>query len=190
MSDNGIDGEESTRSTDLRTKHPLLHSWTLWYDSGAPAPGGTWGDNIKEVFSVSTVEDFWRLYNNINRASNIPMGATYNFFKQGIQPKWEDPNNGQGGKWTVIIPKQGNKNSIDTWWLNTMDDEGDNICGAVINLRKNQDKLSIWTKNADDKEKENTMKIGRAFKKVLETQEPVGYSGHKQENARVPKYTA
>lgn len=27
-------------------------------------------------------------------------------------------------------------------------DHGDEICGAVVNVRNRQDKISIWTKNA------------------------------------------
>jgi len=29
-------------------------------------------------------------------------------------------------------------------------DHGDEICGAVVNVRNRQDKISIWTKNASN----------------------------------------
>jgi hypothetical protein len=41
---------------DPETRHPLLHSWTLWYDAplGNKRPEN-WGKNIKEVYTISTV---------------------------------------------------------------------------------------------------------------------------------------
>jgi len=170
---------------DPNISHPLKFGWTLWYDaqlSGGKRPGGTWGDNIKEVFTFSTVEDFWRLYNNLVLPSQLQQGSTYSLFKSGIEPKWEDPANEKGGKWTVIIQKQ--KGVLDRMWLwlmmacigQVLEEEGmENICGAVVNVRRGQDKLCLWTRDAD--QKEATLKIGLAVKKALELPEgfPLGY---------------
>jgi len=173
--DTQLNEGDSKVAFDASVRHPLLHNWTLWYDSGAPVKPGpngvvNWGENIKEVFTVSSVEDFWRLYNNISLPSQLHVGATYNFFKQGIEPKWEDSNNAQGGKWTVIIHKT--EGLADKMWLwlvlacvgEQLEDDNNHICGAVINLRKNQDKLSIWTKDADGKEA--VLKIGKSLKNI------------------------
>ncbi|PRP78962.1 eukaryotic translation initiation factor 4E-2-like [Planoprotostelium fungivorum] len=178
-------------TTDPSKAHALLHSWTLWYDSGAPANNASWGDNIKKVFTVSSVEDFWRLYNNVSLPSQLQTGTTYNFFKQGIEPKWEDPNNDQGGRWTIIVPKT--KGLIDRLWLwlvlacvgEQLEDDQNQICGAVVNVRKNQDKISLWTKDAENEEA--GLKIGKNIKKLLELSEAVCYQGHS--NTRVNKYT-
>jgi len=173
--------KESSNGTQLLTfdpnfSHPLKYGWTLWYDaqlSGGKRPGGTWGDNIKEVFTFSTIEDFWRLYNNIMLPSQLQQGSTYSLFKNGIEPKWEDPENEKGGKWTAIIAKS--KGMLDRMWLWLMlacigqvleDDGSEYICGAVVNLRRGQDKLCLWTKDAEARDA--TIKIGMGFKKVLE----------------------
>jgi len=170
---------------DPNISHPLKYSWTLWYDaqlSGGKRPGGAWGENIKQVFSFSTVEDFWRMYNNLTPPSALQQGSTYSLFKDGIEPKWEDPANEKGGKWTAIIQKQ--KGVLDRLWLwlmlacigQVLEEEGmENICGAVVNVRRGQDKLCVWTRDAD--QKETTIKIGLAVKKALELQEgfPLGY---------------
>jgi len=59
------------------------------------------------------------------------------------------------------------------------------VCGAVINLRKNQDKISIWTKDAESKE--SVLKIGKNLKKVLNLNESVSYQSHT--DAKYNKYT-
>jgi len=176
-------------------RHPLKTPWTLWYDDslgGGKRPQGTWGEQIKEVLTVSTVEDFWRLYNNVAPPSQLPPGCSYNLFRRGVEPKWEDPANAKGGKWTILLQKK--PGLIDKYWLwlilgcigETIDEE-DQICGAVVNIRK-QDKLCLWTRDAENSKA--TLKIGSNIKKILELPEnfPCGYSGHFQEG-RSNKYS-
>ena len=38
------------------------------------------------------------------------------------------------------------------------EDGGENICGAVVNVRRGQDKLCLWTRDAD--QKDVTIRIG------------------------------
>lgn len=43
-------------------KHPLINKWTLWYTK-PPTPGqrgaDAWADNLKEVITFDSVEEFW-----------------------------------------------------------------------------------------------------------------------------------
>jgi hypothetical protein len=58
------------------------------------------------------------LYNNIKAPSQLQPSATYYLFKDGIQPKWEDPKNANGGCWTATVPRTPNANQLlDAWWL-------------------------------------------------------------------------
>jgi translation initiation factor 4E len=47
---------------DFTVKHPLISKWTLWYTK-PPTPGqrgaDAWADNLKEVISFDSVEEFW-----------------------------------------------------------------------------------------------------------------------------------
>jgi translation initiation factor 4E len=182
---------------DPNVKHPLYRGWTLWFDSqltSGKRPGGNdWGANIKEVYSFHSVEDFWRLYNNITLPSQLQIGCSYNLFKEGIEPKWEDPSNAKGGKWTLIIQKT--KGLLDKLWLwlilgciGEMLEGMEDVCGIVVNVRKGQDKLCIWTKDAENQDA--VVKMGLSIKKALELpdQFPVGYQGHFQKNSRLNKY--
>lgn len=43
-------------------KHPLINKWTLWYTK-PPTTGqrgaDAWADNLKEVITFDSVEEFW-----------------------------------------------------------------------------------------------------------------------------------
>jgi hypothetical protein len=61
---------------------------------------------------------FLSLYNNIKAPSQLQPSATYYLFKDGIQPKWEDPKNANGGCWTATLPRAANPGQLlDAWWL-------------------------------------------------------------------------
>jgi translation initiation factor 4E len=174
---------------DPTVKHPLLHSWTLWYDPGSKYSHKKWGENIKEIYTVSSVEDFWRLQNNILHASQLQFGTTYNWFHHGIQPKWEDPSNQNGGKWIITVSRSSTQ--LDRLWLwlllacigEQFDDESKQICGAVLNIRKGgDDRICLWIR--DSTNKESVLKVGHTLKKLLELHDsfPISYYGHNQKN--------
>ncbi|PWA75407.1 eukaryotic translation initiation factor (iso) 4E [Artemisia annua] len=86
------------------------------------------------------------------KPSKLPGNADFHMFKAGIEPKWEDPEYANGGKWTVTSSR---KAGLETMWSETLMaligeqfDDADEICGVVASVRQRQDKLSLWTKNA------------------------------------------
>ncbi|GER31813.1 eukaryotic translation initiation factor 4Efamily protein [Striga asiatica] len=161
-------------------KHPLEHSWTFWFDNpSAKSKQATWGSAIRAIYTFSTVEDFWGVYNNIHHPSKLGVGADFHCFKNKIEPKWEDPVCANGGKWTVTLPK----GKSDTCWLYTLlamigeqFDHGDEICGAVVNVRSRQEKISIWTKNAANEAAQ--LSIGKQWKEFLDYNETIGFIFH------------
>jgi len=174
--------------SNFAIKHPLNCRWTLWYDSPRKkTTQDTWGNHLKKIADFDTVEDFWRLYNNILPASQLGHGSNYHLFKYGIEPMWEDPVNENGGKWVISFTSKQRKEKLDNSWLYTLlacigeafGDEGESeICGSVVSVRKAQDRIALWTKTAS-KEVE-TRAIGRYFKRALELPDNVvlGYQSH------------
>ncbi|KAH6560582.1 hypothetical protein BASA50_001389 [Batrachochytrium salamandrivorans] len=168
----------------LNVKHPLQNTWTLWFDSPSKKTSAKdWGLTLKAVASFNTVEDFWGVTNNVIDASEIPLSSNLHLFKENIEPAWEDEANSKGGKWSFSIPKQRKGPELDKTWLNVMlacigeqFTYADEITGVVVSSRKAQDRISIWTRNADDKEK--CIKIGEEFKKFLQTSESISYQCH------------
>ncbi|KAL3507441.1 hypothetical protein ACH5RR_032823 [Cinchona calisaya] len=164
----------------LVTKHPLEHSWTFWFDNpSARSKESPWGTSISSIYTFSTVEDFWSIYNNIHHPSKLAFGADFHCFKNKIEPKWEDPVCANGGKWTMNF----SRGKSDTSWLYTLlamigeqFDYGDEICGAVVSVRSKGDKISIWTKNAANEAAQ--VSIGKQWKDFLDYNEPMGFIFH------------
>ena len=46
--------------------------------------------------------------------------AVLSYFKDGIQPMWEDQANKKGGKWMVQLPRQQRSTELDKIWLETV----------------------------------------------------------------------
>lgn len=72
-----------TMAPDCLLKHPLQNVWSLWYLESDH--NKTWEEQLNEITSFDTVEDFWSLYNHIKAASDIKAGSDYSLFKQGIK---------------------------------------------------------------------------------------------------------
>ncbi|XP_068656435.1 eukaryotic translation initiation factor 4E-1 [Aristolochia californica] len=173
-------GGPPTTSKSPGDPHPLEHSWTIWFDNPSSKSKQTeWGASILSIHTVDTVEEFWGLYNNIHHPSKLGGGADLYCFKKNIEPKWEDPVCANGGKWTISC----GRGKSDTWWLYTLlaligeqFEHGDEICGAVVNVRAKQEKISIWTKNASNEAAQ--MSIGKQWKEFLDYNDTIGFIFH------------
>ncbi|ESQ55611.1 hypothetical protein EUTSA_v10026131mg [Eutrema salsugineum] len=173
------DVDESGKSA-VPESHQLEHSWTFWFDNpSVKSKQTTWGSSLRSVFTFSTVEEFWSLYNNMRHPSKLAGGADFYCFKHNIEPKWEDPICANGGKWTMTFPKE----KSDKCWLYTLlaligeqFDHGDEICGAVVNIRGKQERISIWTKNASNEAAQ--VSIGKQWKEFLDYNNSIGFIIH------------
>ncbi len=138
------------------TKHPLQYSWTLWYYKNDRTK--TWQDNLREVVTFSTVEDFWAVYNHIELASRLVAGSDYSVFKKGVKPMWEDEQNKNGGRWLLNLDKKMRMSTLDDAWLEILlcligESFGDDDCngivnGAVVSIRNKGDKIGVWLGDA------------------------------------------
>lgn len=180
----GAEGAAAPTFSDK--KHPLEHTWTLWFDN----PNGrqkqaTWGQTLRSVYTFSTVEDFWCLYNNIVTPSRLIAGTDFHLFKEGVEPKWEDAKCAKGGKWTFNVPKTPNKGALDTYWLHMLlaligeqFADPSEVCGAVVSVRQKGDRIALWTRTASNESTQVT--LGRQFKSYLDLNDTtrIGYMVH------------
>ncbi len=65
---------------------------------------------------------------------------------------WEDSQNANGGKWMVRLKK----GLASKYWeelvlaiIGEQFDVGNEICGAVVSIRANEDIISVWNKSSD-----------------------------------------
>ena len=65
ISESGEKVVEASESSDPEKiiKHPLQNAWTLWFFKNDKAR--SWEENQRPIITVTTVEDFWSLYNHI-----------------------------------------------------------------------------------------------------------------------------
>jgi len=59
------------------------------------------------------------LYHEIFKPSKLQINADFHLFKTGVEPKWEDPECANGGKWTVTS-NIGRKTNLENMWLETV----------------------------------------------------------------------
>lgn len=163
--------QEKTEIEELEgQKHQLQNKWKFWYFENNKDK--SWEDNLRVVSEFWTVEDFWSIYNHIKSASELRTGCSYFVFKDGIKPMWEDPINRPGGRWLISFDKRF-RPQLDNQWLEVLlcligeafDDDGDDICGVVVDVRNKLDKISIWTKNC--KNTDRILNIGNIVKSRL-----------------------
>eukprot|EP00992_Anisonema_acinus_P000581 TRINITY_DN10206_c0_g1_i2.p1 TRINITY_DN10206_c0_g1~~TRINITY_DN10206_c0_g1_i2.p1 ORF type:complete len:193 (+),score=9.21 TRINITY_DN10206_c0_g1_i2:57-635(+) len=154
-------------------KNPLWVTWVLHYDG--PVRGRqtskNWSDNVKEVANFDTVQDFWSIFNNICPPMQLAPGSNYHLFKAGIKPMWEDEANRRGGKWIASFPIK-HKSLMDSCWLHLCMAligeqfvHSDEVTGAVASVRKANNRISLWTRNSQDRD--TAMQIGQQFRTLL-----------------------
>lgn len=173
----GMEDSEAAGSQDKSgAKHELQNNWTLWFDQPKKKKSGIfsqaeWNESMEKVYSFDTVEDFWCLFNNLLPVSNLESGASYNMFKEGISPQWEDKANEGGGRWYLTL-KNRDRDQVDQLWLymvlgligEQIDDQSQ-ICGVVISPRRDEMRISLWTRNAHNAQAQKA--IGRNLQKAL-----------------------
>lgn len=111
-------------------------------------------DQIKNIASVGTVEEFWSVYTHLNRVSKLAPLTDYYLFQEGVQPMWEDEANKRGGRLTIRVQKAASPRAFEDLCLAVIGEqfETDDINGIACSVRFNENYLSIWLKDARNKE--------------------------------------
>lgn len=66
---------------------PLEDSWSFWFFKNDRQC--EWKDNLIQITTVSTVENFWSVYNHLQVASRLGQGCDYFLFKTHIVSEGE-----------------------------------------------------------------------------------------------------
>jgi len=151
-------------------KHPLQYKWTWWYDAPSTKRSNvhSWEPCFKKITDFDSVEDFWCLFNNLVKTSELGDKANYQLMKTGIQPDWESSPN--GGRWEIKLMKF---DVLDTLWLHLIlgvigeeVEHSEQIRGCVCNIRQKGTRFEVWTE--DYRRAEEIKSIGRKIKELLQ----------------------
>ncbi|XP_022697927.1 eukaryotic translation initiation factor 4E type 2-like isoform X1 [Varroa jacobsoni] len=140
-------------------EHPLEHGYSMWFSrrTGFKQAGTMpkFEDSLKLLATFRSVEKFWKCYTHLRFPNELTGHADYHLFKYGVKPMWEDPANRDGGKWIVRLRKGVASRVWENVLLAILGEQflvGDEICGAVMSVRYNQeDIISVWNRTASDK---------------------------------------
>lgn len=135
-----------------------------------------------------TIEQFWHIYNHLIRPNTFTVTTDYHLFKDGIKPTWEDPANQKGGKWMVRLKK----GLASRYWedlilaiIGEQFDVGQEICGAVVSVRNNEDIISIWNRNADNED--SSFRIRDQIRRILRLPPFISVEYKKHQDSLVDK---
>ncbi|XP_076064739.1 eukaryotic translation initiation factor 4E type 2-like isoform X3 [Oratosquilla oratoria] len=153
------------------SEHRLQYTYSLWYSRRAPGKQATtqnYDQNLKLMGRFASVEQFWSYYSHLVRPAELASHSDIHIFKDGIKPMWEDIANKNGGKWIVRLRKGLASRCWENLLLAMLGEQfmvGDEICGAVISVRYQEDIISVWNRTASDSI--TTAKIRDTLKRVL-----------------------
>lgn len=114
-------------------------------------------DNLKQIATFETAEEFWGIYQHMKRPDALPRGCEFFLFKKGIKPLWEDMPNVGGGRFFLSMKKSGVTNKV--WedlqiaMLMLGNDDFNGINGVVLNVRTSEVIMSVWTKALTEEQK-------------------------------------
>ena len=135
---------------------PLNTRWTFWLDKSIPGTTvAEYEATLRKLYTVSTVQGFWSVYNNIPDVDKLNVRYTYHLMREERRPVWEDEFNCNGGNWRLKCHKF---DSVRVWkelLLAAIGEqfsdrlaEGDEISGLSISVRERDDIIQIWNTQA------------------------------------------
>uniref|UniRef100_F6ZFY8 Eukaryotic translation initiation factor 4E type 3 n=1 Tax=Ciona intestinalis TaxID=7719 RepID=F6ZFY8_CIOIN len=155
-----------------KTGVPLNSAWTLWLDRSVPnLTASEYEANLRKIYTVSTIESFWGVYNHIPPPSRLIPRYSYHLMRNNIRPVWEDEVNANGGMWKLRCHKSVTDNVWNELLLSCIGEQftgyvnkGDDIIGLSVSIRKNDDLVQVWNINSSNIEQ---CKVLEKIKEVL-----------------------
>mmetsp|Transcript_2699 Transcript_2699/g.3715 ORF Transcript_2699/g.3715 Transcript_2699/m.3715 type:complete len:196 (+) Transcript_2699:94-681(+) len=152
--------EKSQQDTEDK-EHPLNSKWILYFHSMEDTKN--WDlESYAKVYEISTVETFWRVFNNIK--SDITKGHWF-LMRENIKPMWEDPENEHGGAWVFDVKTDNAETAMLEASMATVGERilaepkesCSEVTGLSMTMQKSGSRIKIWNrdKNKNDMKKLN-----------------------------------
>eukprot|EP01095_Lingulamoeba_sp_RSL-Kostka_P006177 TRINITY_DN1918_c0_g1_i2.p1 TRINITY_DN1918_c0_g1~~TRINITY_DN1918_c0_g1_i2.p1 ORF type:complete len:316 (+),score=78.40 TRINITY_DN1918_c0_g1_i2:56-1003(+) len=191
---NGINNNKKNYNNNNNNNNnngTLLHNkWTFWFNKryNNSSTKNNFPSNLQEIGTMSTIEDFWCFFNHLLPPSRLSLNTSYYFFKNGIKPMWEDPENLNGGKWVFSL-----RNNFDKIWediliylIGETICNSEKICGFEFSKRKNYDRFCLWLKQCNET---YCKSIGKNIKNIIKNESiSLQFSDHHSNSNKLFKY--
>jgi len=147
--------------------HQLTYTWCMWCAKKKTGRKGGVEDKSKKsddyhpnrITEFSTVEQFWSLFKFLEReASNILKSYVQcSFFREGIEPCYEDEHNSGGGR--IVMAIKGDDNLVMKYLRETamlvighqFEAASEAITGIFLSWKATEWQLSVWMNKKDQK---------------------------------------
>lgn len=116
--------------------------------------GEDYAQQIRDIATVGTVEEFWAVYVHLHRVSKLAPSTDYFLFQQGVKPMWEDDANRGGGRLTIRVTKTASPRAFEDLCLALIGEQfdTDDVCGIACSVRVAENFLSIWLHDAKNRD--------------------------------------
>ena len=138
-------------------KYPLNDTWVLKYKPKyqykKQQSETDWLDSFLKMHEkINCIGTFWSVFNNIPSWYDLHSGTIYAFFKNGINPSWEDKMNEKGCSYTFYF-NRAKMNQLEMnqvyiecllFLIGNMSDYHQFLNGVTFERKYKGDKLIIW----------------------------------------------
>jgi len=172
------DSNHSISSIASETDFELNSAWDVYFSRNDVQ---NYDERLVYVTSFNTVQGFWAVYQHLKLPSHLRQGCDYMFFRSGIQPYWESKENKNGGRVLLEIKKQNRNSELVSKWLETLLaligeqlSEPSDINGAVVQSRRQADRISVWTRSSD----ESMRQVAENYQKLVKSSTGLKFQSH------------
>jgi len=171
----GVNSLPRSPSPTESVEHILASEWKM-YCRINKSKNTDWASfETTELAVINSVETFWKVLNHLAAPSKMKrrIGPNLMLFRNDIQPTWEDENNKNGGMWGIILKESKHRGSfLDQLWMESLLacigetlTFGEKINGVIIQRRQKEDRIQLWTTDADQADVQYS--IGQHYKQLL-----------------------
>mmetsp|Transcript_37391 Transcript_37391/g.72424 ORF Transcript_37391/g.72424 Transcript_37391/m.72424 type:complete len:241 (-) Transcript_37391:87-809(-) len=152
----------------------MKEKWCLW--SWLRSREHSWGNLLVKHWTCRDLTSFSSYLRQTKKPSDLLDGQDIYFFREGINPEWEDSANAHGGRWLLSLNRDSfeTMTEVDMYWerllvalVNNVIEGAEEITGATINSRRGARRIMIWLRNAHDDYLDLVLSIGYQLKDLM-----------------------